>query len=722
MAFSLVTAIVSYRNRKMIGAISLCALSSVLAVWSMFQALHFSRVLALPPVALASMTYLGSTLAVTAVFVFSLEYSHRSHWLSRRTLILLAIYPVMTQILLWAESTRAVFFVQGDLQKDLLDPTSGIWSGFQNAYLLGFELGSILILLDTFAKKARSFFLDSGVVLFGPFVAFLLQLLLSTNLLQAEQGTLAVVGYFVSVLGFAYTIYRGKALELIPITRDSVVEGMGDGWMVLDTQNKIIDINPSAESMVGLTRSEVYGKPVNLVLPDWMKMDHAMGQTRELDMRRTIATNNDWRYLNIRLSNLKDQNKELFGRLLVWRDITDRRRSDDARQRARDEMFVILNAISNAASHATNVEEFLTEAIYQVIYPFQSQIVAICLVDEANRDRGAINLYLAAEFGLTSETAHSVSEIAVDPALFEWVVGQKRPFLVDELPHEVRIRFSVRGLGISNFLIIPLSVRAGQENKIIGCLALARKEQALYTPDEIVRISAICDQIAALIDSDRRRQVVISQLERQRLMRDLHDSVTQKLYGLVTMTEAAQAAIEAGSSVVPSQVLVKIGENARLAVKEMRLFLYEMQPLDLEKEGLVPALHHRIAAVEGRADIKARLLADENITLTKDKEIALYFIAQEALNNNLKHGHAKSVSVILRQTKQNVILEVVDNGRGFDTTKVDGGGLGLQNMKERAAQVKGQFKVTSTPGSGTKVKVTVSRERNPTLKKSRRKK
>jgi signal transduction histidine kinase len=243
-------------------------------------------------------------------------------------------------------------------------------------------------------------------------------------------------------------------------------------------------------------------------------------------------------------------------------------------------------------------------------------------------------------------------------------------------------------------------------------MCLGRKEGPVYSQAETIRLTTISDQIANLIDSDRRRQLAIALSERQRLLRDLHDSVSQKLYGLVALTEAAQAAMEAGSKVTPSQVLARIGENARQAVKEMRLFLYEIQPIDLE-EGLVSVLHHRLAAVEGRADVRARLLADEDISLAKDKEIALYFIAQEALNNILRHAHAKSVTVTLKQTRQNVILEVVDDGRGFDPKKVDPGGLGLRNIKERASQINGKLQIVSKPGGGTKIKVTVSRERIP---------
>jgi signal transduction histidine kinase len=376
-------------------------------------------------------------------------------------------------------------------------------------------------------------------------------------------------------------------------------------------------------------------------------------------------------------------------------------------------MFVLLNAISNAASHSINLDDFLSESVYQIIYPFQSQLVSIFLVDEKSKGNPSENLYLASYFGLSSPGAMAMSNIVLPKSIFEDVIVKKQIMAIDDVQNESRVPDAIKEIEISNLVILPLLTQAGEDSRVLGAICLGRKDPNPYTQDELIRLTAIAEQIANLVDSDRRRQLAIALSEREKLMRDLHDSVSQKLYGLVAITEAAQAAIEAGTKVIPSEVLGRIGDNARQAVKEMRLFLYQMQPVDLEKGDLVFALHQRLGAVEGRASIQVRFLADEGIALSKDKEVALYYIAQEALNNTLKHARANSVTIRLRQTQKSVILEIVDNGEGFDMKNVKQGGMGLQNMKARVSQIDGRLTITSKPGSGTTVKVTVSRERRP---------
>ena len=143
----------------------------------------------------------------------------------------------------------------------------------------------------------------------------------------------------------------------------------------------------------------------------------------------------------------------------------------------------------------------------------------------------------------------------------------------------------------------------------------------------------------------------------------------------------------------------------------MRLFLYQMQQVDVEKEGLVQVLHQRLAAVEGRATVRAQLLAEEEqLPLSTEKQMMLYYIATEALNNVLRHARAKSVLVTLKSGPKNVILEIVDDGVGFDLKKVDQAGLGLRNMRERVIQMKGKLQIVTNPNEGTRIIVAVPRD------------
>jgi len=143
----------------------------------------------------------------------------------------------------------------------------------------------------------------------------------------------------------------------------------------------------------------------------------------------------------------------------------------------------------------------------------------------------------------------------------------------------------------------------------------------------------------------------------------------------------------------------------------MRLLVYELRPLVLRREGLVGALQQRLDAVEKRAGMDARLLTEGEIELAAPVEEALYRIAQEALNNALKHAAATSVTVRISPEDDRVTLGIVDNGKGFDPQDASAaGGLGLVSMRERAEKLDGTVTIVSAPGKGTSVQVCVKRE------------
>ena len=140
----------------------------------------------------------------------------------------------------------------------------------------------------------------------------------------------------------------------------------------------------------------------------------------------------------------------------------------------------------------------------------------------------------------------------------------------------------------------------------------------------------------------------------------------------------------------------------------MRLLLYELRPSELEHGGLTGALQSRLAAVEQRVGVEASLQADLNVDLPLHVEEYLYRIAQEALNNALKHAEASTVLVKVQADKASILLEVTDNGIGFDPAAISGDGrLGLASMRTRAERLGGTLELISEAGQGTTVRVKI---------------
>ncbi len=199
--------------------------------------------------------------------------------------------------------------------------------------------------------------------------------------------------------------------------------------------------------------------------------------------------------------------------------------------------------------------------------------------------------------------------------------------------------------------------------------------------------------------------------ERNRLARDLHDSVTQALYSQTLYAEAAVRQLDTGKAERAAEHLQQLRQTAQQALREMRLLIFELRPPALAEAGLVAALQARLEAVEARTGVETAVIAPDELQLPPDVETGLYWIAQEALNNALKHAQAAKIGVTLAQTASGVTLTIADDGVGLESAvSPPKGTLGLRGMQERAAQLGWQFSLKSDPGQGTTIHVEVPHE------------
>jgi PAS domain S-box-containing protein len=192
--------------------------------------------------------------------------------------------------------------------------------------------------------------------------------------------------------------------------------------------------------------------------------------------------------------------------------------------------------------------------------------------------------------------------------------------------------------------------------------------------------------------------------ERTRLARDLHDTVTQTLFSTSLIAEVLPRVWERNRDEGLSK-LEEVRQLTRGALAEMRTLLFELRPAALADAELNDLLRQLAESVIGRARVAVSFQADGAAQIPADVKIALYRIAQEALNNIARHSGASRAEVVLHGQPGRINLVISDNGQGFDPTQVASGSFGLDNMRERAGQIGAAFEIRSAPGRGTAVSV-----------------
>ena len=301
----------------------------------------------------------------------------------------------------------------------------------------------------------------------------------------------------------------------------------------------------------------------------------------------------------------------------------------------------------------------------------------------------------------------AVEPVPVDGSLAGQVVRQGEPVVLNDPALLEQAQVYQWPTDLSALLAVPLHVNGG----VIGVLDVVNKDGG-FTEADVPVMSVFANQAAMAIEHARLQQQA-EQLavlgERQRLARELHDSVTQSLYSVTLYANAAALALAAGKQDVTASYLQELQETAQEGMRDMRLLIFQLHPPVLETEGLVAALQARLAAVEGRAGLQTEFHVEGERRLPIAIEGELYWIAQEALNNVRKHAAARHVTVELHFTAATISLAVLDDGIGFDPQAVPAEGRGgLRTIAERTVRIGGRLTYASAPGEGTRVKVEVT--------------
>jgi signal transduction histidine kinase len=371
---------------------------------------------------------------------------------------------------------------------------------------------------------------------------------------------------------------------------------------------------------------------------------------------------------------------------------------------ARERLSILYQA-SQVISAATLVPQQIYAEIHAAVARLMpADVFVVTLINEAEQE--AEDVYLVDQGQVWPGRRYPLSGTFAHYLLRRGISLRADDY--STIPQE---EFKFELFGILEDTRSGLAVLLRGRDRVLGLLSVQSYELATYTGDDLELLELLAAHAAIALENTRlyqQAQTAAVLEERNRLARDLHDSVTQSLYSLTLLAEGWRRLAQRGRLPDVDSALAELGEIAQQSLKEMRLLIFELRPPVLEQAGLLGALHQRLGAVERRAGVEARLIAEELVKVPPQVEQGLYHITQEALNNALKHARATTVTVFVRANGAWIEVEVTDNGCGFEPERLNGqSGLGLISMRERAEQLRGEVVIVSKPGEGTTVKVRV---------------
>ncbi|MGH3086951.1 MAG: PAS domain S-box protein [Rubrobacteraceae bacterium] len=399
----------------------------------------------------------------------------------------------------------------------------------------------------------------------------------------------------------------------------------------------------------------------------------------------------------------------------VAHDVTERARA----QELLEERVATLSRIAASLALDPRMESTLDAMARSVVLASTAVACSVALFEE-----GAGHLRLEGSHGLPDGFREGIEAVWRDSrARSVWRDGRERSPTIEAVRSRRRVLAeNMRSRMLSNPLYEPVheSLKEASWDTvfIVPLVSRGRSLGAInfaYLPgeepgeNEQVFLGAVADQAAIAVENARlyeQARSIAALEERQRLARELHDSVSQALYGIVLGTRTARTLLERNPERV-GDPLDYVLSLAQAGLDEMRALIFELRPESLEQEGVIAALQKRAAVLKTRHDLEVETVLCEEPDVSLEVKETVYRIAQEALHNTVKHSRAGSASIKMDCDPEHITLEVSDDGVGFDTEGEFPGHLGLRSMRERVSRLGGEMEITSRPGEGARVRARI---------------
>jgi PAS domain S-box-containing protein len=495
---------------------------------------------------------------------------------------------------------------------------------------------------------------------------------------------------------------------LLRAARVQVLEKMADAVIVLDLDGRVVMSNPAARRLLRAEGPDLTGASIDQILGDTVPTQGEGSGEGDQQFEITLGEGDSERHFDVVSSELGLGVGYGMGRLLVLRDITERRRAEEAATVARESLrarVVELNALWRIAETVAGPGELhgaLMTAAGQAVQTLEARAAAVVTFEDEWMTKLVVSSNDSGEGvpdDLLLENAYGCFE-----ALAELAEGGAPVIINDLAPgvSPVSLLQQAESLELSHLLAVPLILQA----KTIGALAVVRRAGAPpFSEREVGFLQSAASTVAAAIVHARLRaeeNQKTASLVREHLARELHDAVTQSVYSANLMAQALPTMLQRDQAEGLAG-LMQLQRWVRSALAELRILLYELRPGSLIGVGLDQLLERLGDSIAGQANVNVTIDARLGCELPVDVKTALYRIAQEAFNNIAKHARAERVRATVVSDDQGVTLDIEDDGIGVDIDAVEGGHMGLGIMRERAEEIGAEFDVHRIDPTGTQV-------------------
>jgi len=368
----------------------------------------------------------------------------------------------------------------------------------------------------------------------------------------------------------------------------------------------------------------------------------------------------------------------------------------------RNEELELINSLTSAVSSSMELNDLLGEMLERVISLFAAGAGEIFLADEGRK-----TYRLALHRGQAKEAFWQIDRFHLGEGFIGRVVETGRPVWTSDLASEKGfLRKAVVQAGFGAMVCVPLMARG----QVVGVLSLAFRGDRSLNARELGLLEAVGAGVGIAVENARlnqqaRRVAVLE--ERERIGMDLHDGIIQSIYAVGLTLDSTRVLVASAPQEAGKRLRQSI-ESLNKIIQDIRAYILDLKPTRIRSADLAENLHRLTREFKANSLVEVELQAEEEalVLIQPAQATALFHIAQEALANVLKHAQATRVWVSVRRSENQVLMQVTDNGDGFDLAETpEILGHGLTNMADRARLAGGEWDVVSGPGQGTTITV-----------------